>query len=200
MPPTFEAPPFFPPYFVPPTFKAPPFFPPYFPPFFPPFFPPYFVPPTFKAAPFFPPYFVPPTFCIDEFTLVNTVSGYIMAKDIKVGDLVFTADIINDKIQLKTSAITNIEITESDDIVYFNQNTGVKFTSTEDLVVLTDGGYVTRKAQDIIIGDIVMSNSHGNICEMAVESIHTETSTRNVYNFAPAGIILTQSVLVDHRK
>ena len=217
VPPTFEAPPFFPPYFVPPFFPPyfvpptfsgppffppyfPPFFPPYFPPFFPPFFPPYFVPPTFKASPFFPPYFVPPTFCVDQYTLISTINGYVMAKDINIGDVLFTASIDNNIVSLGTSLVKNIKVTETDTMVYFNKNNSVKFTPTEDLIVVRNGRYENLSADQVSIGDLILSNSHGNMCELVVESIHIDNTQTKAYNFGPIGIIFTQSVLVDHTK
>jgi hypothetical protein len=213
VPPTFEAPPFFPPffppYFVPPYFAAPPFFPPFFPPyfvppyfaappFFPPFFPPYFVPPTFKAPPFFPPYFVPPSFCVDEFTLISTINGYVMAKDIKIGDVLFKADIINNKVVMSTAKVKNIQISDHESMLEFNNN-GVRFTEGED-VILINNGYESVKASTIKIGDKILSNSHGNLCELLVENISITTAPSKGYNFAPIGIIFTQSIAVDHTK
>jgi hypothetical protein len=142
---------------------------------------------------------VPPSFCVDEYTLINTINGYVMAKDINIGDVLFKAEIINNKVVMSTAKVTNIEVSNHDQMMYFNNNTGVKFTSQED-IILINNGYNIVKASEIKIGDVVLSNSHGNMCEMVVESIHIDSEATKGYNFAPIGIIFTQSIAVDHTK
>ena len=123
-----------------------------------------------------------------------------MAKDINIGDILFTASMDNNILKLGTSPVKNIKVTETNTMLYFNKNNSVKFTPTEDLIIVKNGQYKNISADKVSVGDSILSNSHGNMCELIVESIHFDNTETRAYNFGPIGIIFTQSVLVDHTK
>jgi len=201
-------PPFFPPYF-PPFF--PPFFPPYFPPFFPPFFPPYF-PPYFP--PFFPPYFpaayIPPFFppsfgpyfakpkccCIGEDTMITTPQGFVMAKDISVGDKLLTVSpdnlVLDDndmytfttengKVELVETIVT--EATRSHEkAIYFNDDMTVIYSINQPLFIKSESGLTSISAYDVTIGSVLVAVSpDGTLDETKVESISDADEMLVVY-------------------
>ena len=163
-----------------------------------PFFPPYFVPPSFKAAP----YFVPPTFCVDGDTLVNTESGWRYAKEIHVGDTLNTLVIENGDVKKDQVKVTNVTITENANTIYFNNDPSVKMTGTENLWVSVDNEYQEKLASDVKVGDKVLGvdKETGMPILIDIESISESESPSQVFNFAPAGILITSTISVDHSK
>jgi hypothetical protein len=188
-------PPFFPPYF--PPFFPPYFVPPFFPPYFPPFFPPYFVPPTFKA-----PYFVPPSFCVEAETVINTKDGWKAAKEIKVGDVLITAKVDGTSTDKAEVEVTNITITDTNNLIYFNGEENLKMTSTENLWLEKDGEYLPVLASEVKVGDklLGLNRDSGQFETIEIKSIEISEGEYKVYNFAPAGILITNSIVVDHTK
>jgi hypothetical protein len=185
-PPYFPFFPYFPPFFpyFPPYFPYFPYFPPYFP-YFPPFFPyfPYFPPffPYFPPFfPYFPPFFpffpfFPPRFCIEESTLVDTPSGSVAAKDLKVGDTLVSVAleelsteprseenfIIGPTLTLgggepvETTIVDIIESTKAE-IVYFNEDTTAKYSNEQSMFALVDGQFQTINAGLLKPGDYLV--------------------------------------------
>jgi hypothetical protein len=216
-PPYFPFFPFFPPYF-PPYFPFFPFFPPYFPPFFPyfPFFPPYF-PPYFPYFPFFPPFFppgfgpfFPPTFgpffppsfgpyfkskyCIEEDSQLLTPNGYILAKDVKVGDILLTIDpselnngdmtsdiTLKDKVTLSETTVVKHEVSQKD-LIKFNDSETL-FSEGQPIFV-KDGDLIKYKETgQVQVGDILVT-LRVESCEILFETVETieKLPAKDVYD------------------
>ena len=178
--------PFFPPFFpfFPPFF---PFFPPYFP-FFPPFFP--FFPPYFPFFPpffpFFPPFF-PPKFaikCIHSDARILTRTGYVAARDIKVGDKVLT---VSSKNISSTPTFHNMSISDNVEFVEVEVTTNIisqkpliKFNNIDDMFspnqpiyVKTENGIDWKQTGEVSLGDelVKIDAESGNVTYTTVNSI-----------------------------
>jgi hypothetical protein len=163
---------------------------PFFPPFFPffPFFPPFF--------PFFPPFF-PPRFgpffsiglCIDGETEIVTPSGLVKAKDISVGDTVYSLDFNeistedeynyriwnSESLTKKTeefveTTITNIIASVKDNVMYFNDKEDSLYSLEQTMFVKdTDGVYRIKLSGAISVGDtLIHVSGDGSVIEEPV--------------------------------
>ena len=202
-PPYFPFFPFFPPYF-PPYFPYFPFFPPYFPPYFPyfPFFPPFFPPgfgPFFPPGfgPFFPPFF-PPGFkgtkCIEGDAQILTANGYILAKDIKVGDKLLTIDpsdlnngdmhsdiTIREKVLLSETTVVKHEVSQKE-LIKFNDSETL-FSDGQPIFV-QDGNLIKYKDTGAVqVGDKLVTIIPES-CEIVFEIVETITKlpAQDVYD------------------
>jgi hypothetical protein len=220
-PPYFPFFPFFPPYF-PPYFPFFPFFPPYFPPFFPyfPFFPPYF-PPYFPYFPFFPPFFppgfgpffppgfgpffppfFPPGFgpyfkskyCIEEDSQLLTSNGYILAKDVKVGDVLLTIDpselnngdmtsdiVLRDKVTLSETTVVKHELSQKD-LIKFN-GSDTLFSEGQPIFVKEGELIKYKETGQVQVGDILVT-LRVESCEIIFETVDTieKLPAKDVYD------------------
>ena len=196
-PPYFPYFPYFPPYFpyFPPFFPYFPYFPPFFP-YFPPFFP--YFPPFF---PFFP--FFPPRFCIEESTLVDTPSGSVAAKDLKVGDTLVSVALEELSTEprseenfviaptltfvgggtVETTIVDIIESTKAE-IVYFNEDTTAKYSNEQSMFALVDGEFQTLNAGLLQVGDhLVKVSSDGTYVIEEITSITEIYEPTTVYQY-----------------
>ena len=180
-----------------------PFFPPFFPPSF--FAPPgFFAPPSFFAPPNFwfapPGFFAPPSFkgkCLSPDAVILTTTGWIKAKDLKVGDKAITIDGTHINIESLTSdktsqalpetvSLTNSEvlsITEkTSTLIGFNYR-GKDYSVTQPLFVKTQDGITYKNAGEIEIGEILIKvDKDGLIAEIPVTSIEKDDSESTVYD------------------
>jgi hypothetical protein len=199
-------PPFFP--FFPPFFPFFPFFPPYFPPFFPffPFFPPYFPPgfgPFFPPGfgPFFPPFFPPgfgpwfkSKFCIEEDSEVLTSNGYILAKDVKVGDVLLTIDpselnngdmtsdiVLRDKVTLSETTVVKHELSQKD-LIKFNGSETL-FSEGQPIFVKEGDLIKYKETGQVQVGDILVT-LRVESCEIIFETVDTieKLPAKDVYD------------------
>jgi hypothetical protein len=206
-PPFFPFFPFFPPYF-PPFFPFFPFFPPYFPPFFPffPFFPPFFPPgfgPFFPPGfgPFFPPFFPPgfgpwfkSKFCIEEDSEVLTSNGYILAKDVKVGDVLLTIDpselnngdmtsdiVLRDKVTLSETTVVKHELSQKD-LIKFNGSETL-FSEGQPIFVKEGDLIKYKETGQVQVGDILVT-LRVESCEIIFETVDTieKLPAKDVYD------------------
>jgi hypothetical protein len=177
---------------VPPFF--PPFFPPYFPyfPFFPPFFP--FFPPYFPYFPFFPPYFKPAVKCLHEDAKVLTSNGYVMAKDLKVGDKLLTVspyDLTNYVTFVDAKINENVSFVETeiltiasgkDSLVKFNKTENI-FSLNHPIFVKNGEGIIFKNSGNIALGDylVEIDPESGNVKYTMVESIEL-MNIGNIYD------------------
>jgi hypothetical protein len=177
---------------------APPFFPPFFPPyfpFFPPFFPffPFF--PYFPFFPFFPPYFKPAIkACLHEDAKVLTADGYVMAKNLKVGDKLLTvspSDLTNcetfvDAKINKTVSFVETEImsisSNKENLVRFNKSENM-FSLNHPIFIQNNEGITFKNSGEIVLGDhlVDIDPDSGNVKYKMVESIELLDSG-NVYD------------------
>jgi hypothetical protein len=206
-PPFFPFFPFFPPSF-PPFFPFFPFFPPYFPPFFPffPFFPPFFPPgfgPFFPPGfgPFFPPFFPPgfgpwfkSKFCIEEDSEVLTSNGYILAKDVKVGDVLLTIDpselnngdmtsdiVLRDKVTLSETTVVKHELSQKD-LIKFNGSETL-FSEGQPIFVKEGDLIKYKETGQVQVGDILVT-LRVESCEIIFETVDTieKLPAKDVYD------------------
>ena len=206
-PPYFPFFPFFPPYF-PPYFPFFPFFPPYFPPFFPffPFFPPYFPPgfgPFFPPGfgPFFPPFFPPgfgpyfkSKFCIEEDSQLLTSNGYILAKDVKVGDVLLTINpselnngdmtsdiVLKDKVTLSETTVVKHELSQKD-LIRFNGSETL-FSEGQPIFVKEGDLIKYKETGQVQVGDILVT-LRVESCEIIFETVDTieKLPAKDVYD------------------
>ncbi len=189
-------PPFFPPFF-PPYFPYFPYFPwfPWFPPWFP-WFPPWF--PYFPWFPWFPPRFNP--LCIAADTLVRTANGPVAAKDVRVGDKLLTYNLVEMDIDSEeamfsweSNSLTFVDqntieteiariVERASTIMFFNENTDAKYSTTQPVFVKIDGTYKVRTTGSLNIGDILIKVSdEGIISEEAITSITIEDEIEMTY-------------------
>jgi len=140
-----------------------------------------------------------PSQCVHEDTLIKTPSGLVAAKDIKIGDSVYTLDIneINseDPLSLNSSSLTssgliesevqNIEPSQKDIVVWFNGDDSAKFSQEQPMFVKRDGQYGIISSGLIDVNDILIKVSDsGEITETVVNDVQTQEGTFNVYSFA----------------
>jgi len=206
-PPYFPFFPFFPPYF-PPYFPYFPFFPPYFPPFFPyfPFFPPFFPPgfgPFFPPGfgPFFPPFFPPgfgpyfkSKYCIEEDSQLLTSNGYILAKDVKVGDVLLTIDpselnngdmtsdiVLRDKVTLSETTVVKHELSQKD-LIKFNGSETL-FSEGQPIFVKEGDLIKYKETGQVQVGDILVT-LRVESCEIIFETVDTieKLPAKDVYD------------------
>ena len=199
-------PPFFP--FFPPFFPFFPFFPPYFPPFFPffPFFPPFFPPgfgPFFPPGfgPFFPPFFPPgfgpwfkSKFCIEEDSQLLTSNGYILAKDVKVGDVLLTIDpselnngdmtsdiVLRDKVTLSETTVVKHELSQKD-LIKFNGSETL-FSEGQPIFVKEGDLIKYKETGQVQVGDILVT-LRVESCEIIFETVDTieKLPAKDVYD------------------
>jgi intein/homing endonuclease len=174
-----------------------PFFP-FFPPMFP-FFP--FFPPMFPFFPFFPPMFR----CIHEDTLIQTSNGPVAAKDLKVGDKVLSvaiSEIDNDvhtpvefdfgnSLTLGKEGLTETEIVgvaehlDKTEIVYFNEDSSVKYSNEHPMFIRSGEEYCVRIVKNVKVGDFLLRiNEDGTYTEEEILSITNLTENSKVYEFS----------------
>ena len=125
-------------------------------------------------APFFPPFF-PPSFgggCIEENTLIKTSRGLIPAKDIKLGDTVYSVVlkeldtehrpvkefVVASSLTFENSepvetTITAIKVQYKDGIIYFNGKEDAKYSSQQAMFAFVDGVFMVRNSGELKIGD-----------------------------------------------
>jgi hypothetical protein len=140
-----------------------------------------------------------PSQCVHEDTLIKTPNGLIPAKNINVGDTIYTLDIneINSEDSLSFNSeslistglieteIQNIEPSEKDTIVWFNGDDSAKFSQEQPMFVKRDGQYGILSSGLVDTDDILIKVSpEGEIIETLVTEVNTQEGTFNVYSFS----------------
>jgi hypothetical protein len=140
-----------------------------------------------------------PSQCVHEDTLIKTPNGLVAAKDIKIGDSIYTLDLneINseDPLSLNSASLTstgliqsevqNIEASQKDTLVWFNSDESAKFSQEQPMFVKRDGQYGILSSGLVDVGDILIKVSEsGEISETVVTEIGTQEGNFNVYSFA----------------
>lgn len=140
-----------------------------------------------------------PSQCIHEDTLVRTSNGTIPAKDVKIGDTVYTLDIaemnIEESMALNSPSLTsngiveaeinNIETSEKDVIVWFNNDDSAKFSQEQPMFVRRDGQYGILSSGLVDVGDcLVKISEDGSITETPVTDVNTLEGSFTVYSFS----------------
>ena len=174
----------------------------------------------FRVFGFSPSYFGQPSsfFCIDEETPVLTKDGYMLAKDISVGDILMTKTfddmpILNhDALQEwysdkdKTyntieSKVTKINESEVEHTVIINDDKYKRFSIQEDVLVLRGDKLIFVISSELKFGDLIVKNPEESLNDgplYKVHSIEIVKENRKVYDFVkePFGLIVADSLLV----
>ena len=145
-----------------------------------------------------------------------TSDGWKLAKDISVSDKlitkayesipsVYNEDIYNWSIQeigeqkTQESLITNIDITDANTSVQLNKQPFARFSLNEDIIVWREGKYQYSKAKDLRINDAALTEHETKTMEIVDIDIIEENVKLHQYTVEPFGLLITRSVLVDHR-
>ena len=149
--------------------------------------------------------FSPPK-CIDENTLISTPNGPVAAKDLKVGDEVYSVDLLeiplNDStgeydfdyvgmvsetltpVNKTVTRIVAMEPSARDKVMYFNDGLEKLFSTTQPIFIKSKNFYQVAPAGAIEVGDYLIEvNEDGSFTEVLVESINTLTKDTTVYQF-----------------
>jgi hypothetical protein len=158
------------------------------------------------------------TYCIDEETPVLTKDGYMLAKDISVGDILMTKTfddmpILNhDALQEwssdkdKTyntieSKVIKINESEVEYTVIINDDKYKRFSTQEDVLVLRGDKLIFVISSELKSGDLIVKNPEESLNDgplYQVRSIEIVKENRKVYDFVkePFGLIVADSLLV----
>ena len=160
----------------------------------------------------------PTPYCIDEETPVLTKNGYMLAKDILVGDILITKTfedmpILNhDELQkwfsnkdktYKTleSKVIKIKESEVESTVIINEDKYKRFSTQEDVLVLRGDRLIFVISSELKSGDLIVKNPEESLNDgplYQVRSIEIVKENRKVYDFVkePFGLIVADSLLV----
>ena len=156
--------------------------------------------------------------CIDQDTPVLTKNGYVLAKDIAVGDTLITKtfkDIPitnhdglrewssenNKEYTTLESTVNSIKESEVSATVVINGDKHKRFSTKEDILVVRDGKLMFVISSELKNKDLVVKNADENIEDgllYEVRSIEIIQEVRKVYDFIrePFGLIVADSLLV----
>ena len=162
--------------------------------------------------------FSPVPYCIDEETPVLTKNGYMLAKDILVGDILITKtfkDIPitnhdglrewssenNKEYTTLESTVNSIKESEVSATVVINGDKYKRFSTQEDILVVRDGKLMFVISSELKNKDLIVKNADENIEDgllYEVRSIEIIQEVRKVYDFMrePFGLIVADSLLV----
>ena len=157
-------------------------------------------------------------FCIDEETPVLTKNGYMLARDISVGDILITKTfddmpILNhnelqewssDKDKTYNtieSRVTKINESEVESTVIINGDKYKRFSIQEDVLVLREDKLIFVISSELKSGDLIVKNPEESLNDgplYQVRSIEIVKENRKVYDFVkePFGLMVADSLLV----
>jgi hypothetical protein len=142
--------------------------------------------------------------CIEADTLIRTPTGLVAAKDIQVGDAVYSVGLSElstegdagdyDYSEFSSSALTsngivsttvvNIVPSTKYSVVYFNGESHSKYSMTQPFFAKVGSSYVVKNASEIEEGDILIKvEQDGSFSEIEIVSITTDISESVVYQF-----------------
>jgi hypothetical protein len=175
---------------------------------------------AFSFAPFG---FSPPR-CIEENTLVDTPNGLVAAKDLQIGDTVYTVSLqevpLSDEtgqydfdyvgfesdtltsLEKTTTVITGIDPSTRDMAICFNNEQEKLFSTSQPIFAKTNNKYVVMPTGALSAGDYLVSvNNDGSLTEVLVETIDAVTKDTNVYQFncEPADWFIAGGYLVHNK-
>ena len=170
----------------------------------------------FRVFGFSPTYFG--GLCIDQETPVLTKKGYMLAKDIEIGDTLITKtfkDIPmtnhdglrewssenNKEYITLESTVNRIKESEVSATVVINGDKYKRFSTQEDILVVRDGKLMFVISSELKNKDLIVKNADENIEDgllYEVRSIEIIQEVRKVYDFMrePFGLIVADSLLV----
>jgi len=154
--------------------------------------------------------------CIDQDTPVLTKNGYVLAKDIKIGDILITkifedlpitdhnglknwSSELNKEYQTLESEVKNIKITKVSETVIVNSDKFKRFSTQEDMLTIRDGKLKFIVSSELQSGDkIVKDIDETTVPYCNIDSIQIVKEDREVYDFIrePFGLIVADSLYV----
>ena len=160
--------------------------------------------------------YTPSPYCIDEDTPVLTKNGYVLAKDIKIGDILLTKtfegipitnhnnlkdwsfDIIED-FKTVESEVKSIKITDVSETIIINNDNFKRFSTQEDMLVIRDNKLIFVVSSELKSGDKIIKDIDESTTPYCnVETIEIIKEERKVYDFTrePFGLVVADSLFV----
>ena len=160
--------------------------------------------------------YTPSPYCIDEDTPVLTKNGYVLAKDIKIGDILITkvfeempltnhdglrnwsCELVK---EFKTieSEVKSIKISDVSETITINNDKFKRFSTQEDMLVIRDNKLVFVVSSELKSGDKIIKDIDESTTPYCnVETIEIIKEERKVYDFTrePFGLIVADSLFV----
>jgi hypothetical protein len=179
--------------------------------------------PVFSFTPFTVFNFSPPS-CVDEDTLISTPNGLIAAKNLQVGDEVYTVSLeeipLSDEtgqndfdyigfvsetltpIEKTTTQIVAIQPSPRDKVLGFNEEQDKLFSTTQPVFVKINGFYQIAPAGALEVGSyLIQVNDDGTFTEILINSIEEISKNTTVYQFncEPADWFIAGTYLVHNK-
>jgi hypothetical protein len=167
--------------------------------------------------------FTPPN-CVDEDTLISTPDGLVAAKDLQVGDTVYTVSLqeipLGDEtgendfnymgfvsetltpIEKTTTRIVSIFPSARDRVLGFNEEEDKLFSTNQPIFVKVDGFYQIVPAVALSVGHyLIQVNDDGTFTEVLINSIEEVFKNTTVYQFncEPADWFIAGTYLVHNK-
>ena len=167
--------------------------------------------------------FSPPR-CIEENTLIDTPNGQIAAKDLQIGDAVYTVSLqevpLSDEtgqydfdyvgfesdtltsLEKITTTITGIDPSTRDMLVCFNNEEEKLYSTSQPIFAKSNNKYQVMPTGALSVGDyLVAVNIDGSLTEILVETVDTIARNANVYQFncEPADWFIAGGYLVHNK-
>ena len=167
--------------------------------------------------------FSPPK-CIEENTLIDTPSGQVAAKDLQVGNEVYTVSLqevpLSDEtgqydfdyvgfesdtltsLEKTTTTILSIDSSTRDMVLCFNNEQEKLYSTSQPIFVKSNNKYQVMPTGAVSVGDsLVAVNVDGSLTEILVESVDAITKNAIVYQFncEPADWFIAGGYLVHNK-
>jgi hypothetical protein len=167
--------------------------------------------------------FSPPK-CIEENTLIDTPNGQVAAKDLQVGDEVYTVSLqevpLSDEtgqydfdyvgfesdtltsLEKTTTTILSIDSSTRDMVLCFNNEQEKLYSTSQPIFVKSNNKYQVMPTGAVSVGDsLVAVNVDGSLTEILVETIDTINKDAVVYQFGcePADWFIAGGYLVHNK-
>ena len=167
--------------------------------------------------------FSPPR-CIEENTLIDTPNGQVAAKDLQVGDEVYTVSLqevpLSDEtgqydfdyvgfesdtltsLEKTTTTILSIDSSTRDMVLCFNNEQEKLYSTSQPIFAKSNNKYQVMPTGAVSVGDyLVAVNIDGSFTEILVESVDMITKNAVVYQFncEPADWFIAGGYLVHNK-
>ena len=167
--------------------------------------------------------FSPPR-CIEENTLIDTPNGQVAAKDLQVGDEVYTVSLQEvplsnetgqydfDYVGFESDTLTSLEKTTTtilsidsstrDMVLCFNNEQEKLYSTSQPIFVKSNNKYQVMPTGAVSVGDsLVAVNVDGSLTEILVENVDAITKNATVYQFncEPADWFIAGGYLVHNK-
>jgi hypothetical protein len=167
--------------------------------------------------------FSPPS-CIEGDTLVDTPNGQVAAKDLQVGDTIYSVSLqevpLSDEtgqydfdyigfesdtltsLEKTTTTILGIDSSTRDMVLCFNNEQEKLYSTSQPIFVKSDNKYQVMPTGAVSVGDyLVAVNVDGSLTEILVETVDMITKNTTVYQFncEPADWFIAGGYLVHNK-